>query len=74
MNITVKLFATFRFGRFAAATRQYPPSTQIGEVISELQIPESQVSMIMLNGRHANPDQRLNDGDSLALFPLVAGG
>jgi molybdopterin synthase sulfur carrier subunit len=52
MHITVKLFATFRFGRFAAATRHYPPSTRISTVIDELQIP----------------------GDSLALFPLVAGG
>lgn len=74
MNVTVKLFATFRFGRFAAATRDYPPSTNIGEVIRELQIPDSEISMIMLNGRHANPDQQLRDGDSIAFFPLVAGG
>lgn len=74
MNITIKLFATFRFGRFAAATRYYPPQTQISEIIDELQIPDSEISMIMLNGRHADPDQLLRDGDSLALFPLVAGG
>lgn len=74
MNITVKLFATFRFGRFAAATRQYPSSTQISEIIDDLQIPDSEISMIMLNGRHAAPGQQLRDGDSLALFPLVAGG
>ncbi len=74
MDITVKLFATFRFGRFATTIRQYPPSTQIGEVITELQIPASEISMIMLNGRHADPDQLLREGDSLALFPLVAGG
>ena len=74
MNITVKLFATFRFGRFATATRHYPPSTRISTVIDELQIPDAEISMIMLNGRHAAPDQQLCDGDSLALFPLVAGG
>lgn len=74
MNITVKLFATFRFGRFATETKQYPPSTQVSEIIDELQIPDSEISMIMLNGRHAGPDQQLRDGDSLALFPLVAGG
>lgn len=74
MNITVKLFATFRFGRFAAATRQYPPQTQISEIIRELQIPDTEISMIMLNGRHADPDQFLCEGDSIALFPIVAGG
>jgi len=28
----------------------------------------------MLNNRHAEPDQQLNDGDNLSLFPLVGGG
>lgn len=74
MHVTVRLFATFRIGRFAAETREYPPRAPIAEVIRELQIPESEVSMIMVNGRHAEPAQELNDGDSLALFPLVAGG
>ena len=74
MNVIVKLFATFRFDRFAEESRQYPPSTQISEIISELRIPEAEVSMVMVNGRHAGLDQRLQDGDSLALFPLVAGG
>jgi molybdopterin converting factor small subunit len=74
MQITVKLFATFRVGRFAATTRQYPQGTLIAEVIRELQIPEAQIGMIMLNNRHAEPDQQLNDGDNLSLFPLVGGG
>jgi molybdopterin converting factor small subunit len=74
MNITIKLFATFRFGRFASTTRHYPPSTLISEIIQELQIPDSEISMIMLNGRHVDPDQQLRDGDSIAFFPVVAGG
>jgi molybdopterin synthase sulfur carrier subunit len=74
MQIKVKLFASFRVGRFAVETRQYPPETRIAEVIRGLQIPEEQIGMIMLNHRHAEPDQRLNDGDTLSLFPLVGGG
>ena len=74
MQIKVKLFASFRVGRFAVETRQYPPGTQIAAVIRELQIPEEQIGMIMLNHRHAEPDQQLNDGDNLSLFPLVGGG
>lgn len=74
MQITVKLFATFRVGRFAETTREYPPGTLIAEVIRELQIPEAEIGMIMLNHRHAEPDQELHDNDSLALFPLVGGG
>ena len=74
MQITVKLFATFRVGRFDMATREYPPGTRIAEVISDFHIPEKEIGMIMLNNRHAELDQELHDGDSLALFPLVGGG
>lgn len=74
MQITVKLFATFRVGRFAEATRQYPQGTRIADVIGQLHIPEREIGMIMLNNRHAEPEQVLNDGDNLSIFPLVGGG
>ncbi|HEY6871807.1 MAG TPA: MoaD/ThiS family protein [Geobacteraceae bacterium] len=74
MQINVKLFATFRAGRFAAETREYPEGTRVIDIIRDLGIPEEQIGMIMLNSKHAEPDQQLNDGDSLALFPLVGGG
>jgi molybdopterin converting factor small subunit len=74
MQITVKLFATFRVGRFDVATRDYPPGTRIVDVIGELGIPETEIGMIMVNSRHAEPDRELQEGDSLALFPLVGGG
>lgn len=74
MQITVKLFATLRVGRFGEETRDYPPGTRIAEVIRDLLIPEKEIGMIMLNNRHAEPDQELANGDNLALFPLVGGG
>jgi molybdopterin converting factor small subunit len=74
MRIIVKLFATLRTGRFTEETRNYPPGTRIADIILELGIAEKDIGMIMLNHRHAEPEQPLNDGDSLALFPLVGGG
>lgn len=74
MRITIKLFATFRVGRFAEETRDYPAGTRIAEIIGDLHIPEKEIGMIMLNNRHAEPDQQLHEGDNLALFPLVGGG
>lgn len=74
MQVKVKLFATFRVGRFVEENRAYPPGTSIADVIAELQLPEAQIGMIMLNSRHAEPDRELNDGDTLAIFPLVGGG
>jgi molybdopterin synthase sulfur carrier subunit len=74
MQIKVKLFATFRTGRFSEVHRDYAPGTRIADVIRELQIIESEVGMIMLNGKHAEPHEQLQDGASLSLFPLLGGG
>jgi sulfur-carrier protein len=74
MQINVKLFATFRVGRFSVELREYPLGTRVADVISQLQIPEGLIGMIMLNNRHAEPERELNAGDTLSLFPLVGGG
>jgi sulfur-carrier protein len=74
MRINVKLFATFRDGRFATTVLDFPPGTSIAAVIRQLEIPEKEIGMIMLNNRHAEPDQQLDEGANLALFPLLGGG
>jgi len=74
MKITVKLFATFQKGRFVLEQREYPPGTLVGSIISELQIPEEALGIVMVNHRHVKLDRELVDGDTLAIFPLVGGG
>ena len=74
MQITVRLFATFRDGRFVSEVREYTPGTRIGEVIDDLDIPQSEIGMIMVNNRHAEPGDLLTENASLALFPLLGGG
>ncbi len=74
LTITVKLFATFRVGRFAASTQRYPEGTLIAEVIRDLRIQEREIGMIMQNGIHVEPGQQLKEGDILSIFPLVGGG
>lgn len=74
MQVTVKLFATFREGRFVSEVREYPEGTRIASVIKQLAIDPAEIGMIMVNGRHANPVDLLNDGANLALFPLLGGG
>lgn len=73
MQITVKLHAIIRVGRFASASREYPCGTTIEEIMRELRIPERELGMIEVNGRLAEPRQLLRDGDVLSLFPLVGG-
>ena len=74
MRITIKLFATFRQGRFRVAEQDVPEGTTIAEVLAALAIEEPDVGMLFVNGRHAEPEQRLAAGAVLAIFPLVGGG
>jgi len=74
MKVTVKLFATFQKGRFVIEEREYPPGTLVGAIVTELQIPEESLGIVMVNHRHVALDRELKEGDILAIFPLVGGG
>jgi molybdopterin converting factor small subunit len=74
MHITVKLFATLRQGKFDIDTLDLPPGTTIGYIVKNLGIPEKEVTLIFVNGRHSDFTSELHDGDVLALFPPVGGG
>jgi len=74
MNVTVKLFATLRNGRFDIKTREFNPDSTVRDVIREIDVPEEEVALIFLNSRHANLDTVLADGDIVALFPPIGGG
>lgn len=74
MQVTVKLFATFRTGRFAVETREYPDGTTVGQIVRELEIPEPELGILMVNSRHVDLERVMADGESLAIFPLVGGG
>ena len=72
--VKVKLFATLREGRFDVKSMEIGTQTSVGDVIRELRIPEKEVTLIFVNGRHAGLDHLLSAGDNLALFPPVGGG
>jgi molybdopterin converting factor small subunit len=74
MKITVKLFATFRLGRFDIETRDYPVGTKVGQVVDELELSRDKLGILMVNSRHVDLERVLADGETLAIFPLVGGG
>lgn len=74
IQVTVKLFASFRSGRFDLENRKYPLSTKVADVVKELDIPEAEIGILLLNSVHVALQQQLQDGDTLAIFPLVGGG
>jgi molybdopterin converting factor small subunit len=74
MRVTVKLFATFRKGRFDAEVREAPDGATVSRIVEEVGLPEKEIGIVLVNGRHANLWRSLADGDTLAIFPLVGGG
>ena len=74
MKIMINLYATFRVGRFKQQERDYPDGITLGQVVADIGVPAEDLGMALVNSRHAPLKQVLNDGDSLSLFPLLAGG
>jgi molybdopterin converting factor small subunit len=74
MNITVKLFASFRAGRFDIEISEYPEGTTVADVADRLKLPYSELGIMMVNSRHVKLERVLVEGDTLALFPLLGGG
>jgi molybdopterin synthase sulfur carrier subunit len=74
VKVTVKLFASLRKDRFAVDDRDYQDCATVGHILSSLNISEEEAAIIFINGRHAEPDSPLKEGDLLAIFPPVGGG
>lgn len=74
MMVTVKLFATFRVGRFTIQEREYSSGTVVGHILDELNIPEKELGAIFVNYSHAEKDHELKEGDVVSIFPMVGGG
>jgi len=74
MQVTVKLFATFRNGRFKADQQEHPVGTDCRTIMRGLGLTEEEIGVVLVNGRHAALDHVLHEGDTLSLFPLVGGG
>jgi molybdopterin converting factor small subunit len=76
MNITVKLFAQYREGKFKVEIRSYPKNSTISVVLEDIGIDLKKypIGVLMVNGRHVEEDFVLSDGQNLAIFPKVGGG
>jgi sulfur-carrier protein len=74
MQVTVKLFASFRTNRTPIETLEYPAGTTVADVITEKGIPFAELGIMLINSRHVQLGRELADGDTLAVFPLLGGG
>ncbi|MBC7075216.1 MAG: MoaD/ThiS family protein [Syntrophomonadaceae bacterium] len=74
MKVKVKLFATFRKGRFKEEIFDYPEGTKVEDVVKQLSLPVKELGIIFINGKHVSLEAKLREGDVLSIFPLVGGG
>jgi molybdopterin converting factor small subunit len=74
MKVTIKLFASFRTGRFDIEIVDYPAGTTVADVADSLKLPQSELGIMLVNSRHVKLERVLVEGDALALFPLLGGG
>ena len=74
MQIKVRLIGAFRIDRFKEKLVDYPLGTQVEEIVEQLQIPRRALGTVLINGVHASFNADLNEGDTLALLPILGGG
>jgi len=79
MRITVKLFATFRRYRpelppGTGMPLEVPPGANVTLVMERLGIPDEMPLVAMVNSEVVHPDRVLAEGDTVSLFPPIAGG
>lgn len=74
MEIKIKLFATLREGRGKLVTQNFNEPTTTKQVLDSLNIDEEDVAILLVNGLDATLDQKLQDGDTISVFPPVGGG
>jgi len=80
MQITVRLLASYHRYLLAGHNSQdgyplhVPAGATVSDVLPDLPIPPDEACTFFINGRHAQREQVLKEGDILAVFPAVGGG
>ena len=74
MKVEVRLFATFRNGRWKNKVLTLEKDASIVSVLKLLEIETDSLGIALINGKHSSLDSTLEEDDVLALFPPIGGG
>jgi len=74
MLIEVRLFATFRQGRFKTKQIECAEASSLADLLDDLKISRKEVGILLVNGRSRSADRRLASQDVVSIFPLLGGG
>ena len=74
MVVQVRLFASFREGRFKEQELELPEESSLGDLLAKLEIAQKDAKITIVNGVAVSAERKLSDRDVIAIFPPVAGG
>ena len=80
MQITIRLLASLRqytpagHKPHAGIPWQAADGALVGDVLADLPIPPGEDYTFLVNGRHSERTQVLQEGDLLSVFPAAGGG
>lgn len=74
MQVNVKLFASLREGRFKTEVADFDSNSRVIDVMNKYNLPPEEVAICLVNGRDADNEHILQNGDTVSLFPPVGGG
>ena len=74
MEIKVRLFATLREKRGKELLINLSDFPTVKDLINSLEIKESEVAILLVNGLDAEISRQLQEKDVVSIFPPVGGG
>jgi molybdopterin synthase sulfur carrier subunit len=74
-RIEIHLYASLQKWKPDPAARcEIGDAKTVRELLLDIDIPEKEVAIIMINGKRRQLETTLSDGDEVSLFPLIGGG
>ena len=74
MRLEIKLFASLQKFIPNMEKLEVDENCTVLELLEKIGIKSSEVAITLVNGRHVQLEQRLHDGETVAIFPPIAGG
>ncbi len=74
MKLEIKLFASLQKFMPNVEKVELDDNCTVLELLEKIGINSSEVAITLVNGRHVQLDQTLHDGETVAIFPPIAGG
>jgi molybdopterin converting factor small subunit len=75
MKIRIKVMGPFIYeAGFSEKEFEVPPATTAEAALGLVSIPKTWPKIVTRNGKAVAPDERLADGDKIAISPIYSGG